>query len=113
MLEKIQRLSQERKDALGGIGDIRDESDRNGLRAVIELKKGADAQKILQYLYKYSDLQVNFGVNMVAIADGKPMQLGLRQINAYYIEHRKKVVTRATQFDLDAALVFIVQENSF
>ena len=103
MLEKIQRLSQERKDALGGIGDIRDESDRNGLRAVIELKKGADAQKILQYLYKYSDLQVNFGVNMVAIADGKPRQLPLKEINRYYIAHQEKVVTLRTRYDLERA----------
>ena len=103
MLEKIQRLAQERKDALGLIGDIRDESDRNGLRAVIELKKGADAQKILQYLYKYSDLQVNFGVNMVAIADGKPRQLPLREINRYYIAHQEKVVTLRTQYDLERA----------
>jgi len=103
MLEKIQRLAQEHRDILGGIGDIRDESDRTGLRAVIELKKGADAQKILTYLYKYSDLQVNFGANMVAIADGKPRQLSLTEINRYYIAHQEKVVTARTQFDLEKA----------
>ena len=70
MLEKILRLSEERKVALGSIYDIRDESDRSGLRAVIELKKEADPQAVLAFLYKYSDLQVTFGVNLVAIADG-------------------------------------------
>ena len=103
MLEKILRLSEERKEVLSAIGDIRDESDRNGLRAVIEIKKGGDAQKILQYLYKYSDLQVNFGINMVAIADGKPRQLGLKAINSYYIQHQKNVVTNRTRYDLEQA----------
>lgn len=103
MLEKIQHLSQERKDALGAIGDIRDESDRNGLRAVIEIKKGGDAPKILQYLYKYSDLQVNFGVNMVAIADGKPRQLSIIDMNRYYIAHQEQVVTLRTRYDLERA----------
>ena len=67
MLEKILKLSEEKKAALGGIYDIRDESDRTGMRAVVELKKDVDPQRILAYLYKYSDLQVTFGVNMVAI----------------------------------------------
>ena len=79
MLEKILKLSEEKKAALGCIYDIRDESDRTGMRAVIELKKDTDAEKVLSYLLKYCDLQITFGVNLVAIADGKPRQLSLRR----------------------------------
>ena len=103
LLEKILRLSEERKGVLTGIADIRDESDRNGVRAVIEVKKDGDAEKILNYLYKYSDLQVTFGVNMVAIANGRPQQLGLKEILDHYIQHQKDVVTRRTKYDLDRA----------
>lgn len=103
-LEKILKLSEEKKLLFAGISDIRDESDRTGMRAVIEVRKDADADKILNYLYKYSDLQVNYGINIVAIADGKPQQLGLKQIIRYYIDYQKSVVTRRTQYDLDAAL---------
>ncbi len=103
LLGKILKLSEEKKGLLTGIVDIRDESDRNGIRAVIEIKRDADAEKILNYLYKYSDLQVTFGVNMVAIADGKPQQLGLKDIIAYYIQHQKDVVTRRTRYDLEKA----------
>ena len=102
-LEEILRVAQEKKTLFAGISDIRDESDRMGMRAVIEVKKDADAEKILQYLYKYSDLQITFGVNMVAIAEGKPQQMGLKQMIAHYIAHQENVVTRRTQFDLDAA----------
>lgn len=104
MLAAIGKLAETKKAALGGIYDIRDESDRKGMRAVIELKRDVDPERILNYLYKYSDLQTSFGVNMVAIADGKPMQLGLKQVNAYYIRHRRAVVTRATRYELDGAL---------
>ncbi len=103
MLEKILRLSEEKKAMFSGIYDIRDESDRDGMRAVIELKRDADPQKLLAALYKYSDLQVTFGVNMVAIADGKPMQLGLKDAIAHYIRHQKEVVTARTQYELDQA----------
>ena len=102
-LEEILRVAQEKKTLFAGISDIRDESDRMGMCAVIEVKKDADAEKILQYLYKYSDLQITFGVNMVAIAEGKPQQMGLKQMIAHYIAHQENVVTRRTQFDLDAA----------
>ncbi len=102
-LEKILTVSQEKKALFAGIADIRDESDRLGMRAVIEVKKDGDPEKILQYLFKYSDLQVTFGVNMVAIAGGKPQQLGLKQIIAHYIRHQRDVVTRRTRFELDAA----------
>lgn len=103
LLERIVKLREERKGVLNGIADVRDESDRNGIRAVIEVKKDGDAEKILNYLYKYSDLQVTFGANMVAIADGKPKQMGLKEIIEYYIKHQKDVVTRRTKYDLDKA----------
>ena len=103
MLEKILKLSEEKKTALGGIYDIRDESDRTGMRAVIELKKDTDPQRVLAYLYKYSDLQVTFGVNMVAIAGGKPVQLSLKQLIAHYIDYQKRVVTRRTEYELKQA----------
>ena len=103
MLEKIQKLSEEKKSSLSGIYDIRDESDRTGMRAVIELKKEADPQRVLAYLYKYSDLQITFGVNLVAIANGKPVLMGLKQMIRYYIDYQKQVVTRRTQFELNQA----------
>lgn len=103
MLEKILKLRETKKGILTGISDIRDESDRDGIRAVIELKRDADEEKILNYLYKYSDLQVSYGINMVVIADGKPQQLGLKAILDYYIKHQKDVVRKRTQFDLDKA----------
>ena len=103
MLEKILRLSEEKKAALGCIYDIRDESDRTGMRAVIELRRDADVDKVLAYLFKYSDMLVTFGVNMVAIADGKPRLLSLRRMIRYYIRHRKNVITARTQYELDKA----------
>ncbi|MBR5111502.1 MAG: DNA topoisomerase 4 subunit A [Clostridia bacterium] len=103
MLEKVLRLSEEKKATLGCIHDIRDESDRTGMRAVIELKKEANPQKVLAALYKYSDLQVTFGVNMVAVAAGKPVQMGLKTAIAHFIRHQKEVVTRRTQYELDQA----------
>ena len=103
MLEKILKLSEEKKAALGCIYDIRDESDREGMRAVIELKRDSDPQKVLQYLYKYSDLQVTFGMNMVAIAAGKPVLMSLKAMIGYFIDHQKHVVTRRTEYDLKQA----------
>ena len=104
MLEDILKVTQSKKALFSGVTAIRDESDRFGLRAVVELKKDADAEKTLQYLFKYSDLQMTFGVNMVAIADGKPQQMGLKAMLQYYLKHQRDVVTRRTKFDLDAAL---------
>ena len=103
MLEKIHKLSEEKKVALGGICDIRDESDRTGMRAVIELRRDISPEKVLAYLYKYSDLQVTFGVNMVAIADGKPVLLTLKQLIDGYISYQKRVVTRRTEYELKQA----------
>ena len=103
MLEKILKLSEEKKAALGCIYDIRDESDRTGMRAVIELKRDSNAEKVLAYLFKYSDLQVTFGVNMVAIAEGKPVQMGLKSMIGHFIRHQKNVVTRRTEYELKQA----------
>ena len=103
MLEKILKLSEEKKTLLSGIYDIRDESDRTGMRAVVELKRDVDPMAILSVLYKYSDLQVTFGVNMVAIAEGRPMQLGVKAMLSYYIDHQKRVITRRTKYELEQA----------
>ncbi|MFZ5974643.1 MAG: DNA gyrase/topoisomerase IV subunit A [Bacillota bacterium] len=103
MLEKVLKVSEEKKALFAGIADIRDESDREGMRAVIELKKDADPEKMLQCLYKYTDLQVTFGVNMVAIADGKPCTLSLLELIDHYIAHQRRVVLNRTRYDLEAA----------
>lgn len=103
MLEKILAVTQEKKLLFAGVADIRDESDRNGMRAVIELKRDTDEEQVLQYLLKYSDMQCTFGVNMVAIAEGRPQQLGLMEIIDKYIAHQRNVVTRRTRYDLESA----------
>ena len=103
LLSKIANLREDNKDILGGIAEIRDESDRNGVRAVIYLKKDADDELILNYLFKHTDLQNSFSVNMVAIAGGKPKQLSLKEIIEYYTEYQREVVLRRTKFDLEAA----------
>ena len=103
MLVEIMKMVNEKKGPLTQISDIRDESDREGLRAVIEVKKDGDVDKILQYLYKYSNMQKTFGVNMVAIAEGKPKQMGLLEITKYYIEYQKEVERKRVRHDLDAA----------
>ncbi len=103
MLEKILRLSEEKKNQLGGIYDIRDESDRTGMRAVVEVRKDADVGRILRILYKYSDLQVTCGVNLVAVAEGKPLTMGLKTVLAYYIDHQRTVVRRRTEYELAQA----------
>ena len=103
LLERILTLSEARKAALGSIYDIRDESDRTGMRAVIEIKKDADPEAVLAYLYRYSDLQSTVGVNIVAIAQGRPEQMGLIPAIQYYIAHQKEVVTRRTRYELDQA----------
>lgn len=102
-LEKILQVTQEKKSLFSAVADIRDESDRNGTRAVIEIKKDGDPEKILQYLFKYSDLQCTFGANYVAIAGGKPQQLNLKQILTHYVRHQREVVTRRTETELEIA----------
>lgn len=87
-----------------GIAEVRDESGRNGLRIVVELKKEADAQGILTYLLKKTDLQVTYNYNMVAIVNRAPKQLGIKDLLLAYIEHQKEVVSRRSQFELEKAL---------
>ncbi|MBQ6383430.1 MAG: DNA gyrase subunit A [Clostridia bacterium] len=100
-VEKIGDLVREK--LLEGVSDIRDESDRNGMRIVIELKKDVYPQVVLNYLYKHTSLQENFGANMLALVDGKPRVLNLREMIYYYLEHQKEVVTRRTRYELDKA----------
>src|SRR5215218_4406208 len=88
---------------LRGISDIRDESDRTGIRAVFELKKDANDQVVLANLFKYTALQSSFSVNMLAIVDGRPVMLTLRRALQVFIEHRRDVVTRRTLYDLRIA----------
>ena len=103
LLTKIAELREEKKDILGGISEITDESDRNGMRAVIRVKKDADVDKILAALYKFTDLECSFGINMVAIADGKPQQMGLLDIIKHYVVYQREVVLRRTKYDLNQA----------
>ncbi len=103
LVKKIADLVHEKR--LEGISDIRDESnDRQGMRIVIELKKDVQPQVVLNTLYKHTSLQENFGANMLALVDGKPRVLNLREMIYYYLEHQKDVVTRRTRFELNKAL---------
>jgi len=101
MIERIAELVQEKK--IEGISDLRDESDRNGMRIVIELKKDVNAGVILNSLYKHTQLQDTFGVNMLALVNGEPKVLNLKQVLFHYLEHQKEVITRRTRFELDKA----------
>ncbi|WP_056937112.1 DNA topoisomerase IV subunit A [Limosilactobacillus gastricus] len=86
-----------------GIADARDETDRNGLRIAIELKRGANATGVLNYLLKNTDLQINYNFNMVAIDDQRPMRVGLKHYLASYVDFQKEIVTKRTRFDLNKA----------
>lgn len=101
LVERIAELVHEKR--LEGISDIRDESDRNGMRIVIELKKDVHPTIILNYLYKHTSMQETFGANMLALVDGEPKVLTLREMIYHYIRHQKEVVTRRTQYDLNKA----------
>ena len=103
LLQKIAELKADENSLASYIGEIRDESDRNGMRAVLKIKKGGNAEKILEYLFKVTQLEVSFGINMVAIANGKPKQLGLLDIISYYVEYQREIIVRRTKFDLDVA----------
>ena len=103
LLRKIMLLKEDKKEALAGISDIVDESDRTGMRAVIYCKKEADVDSILNFLFKYTDLECTFGINMVAIAGGKPQQLGLIDIIKYYVAYQRQVVIRRTKYELKEA----------
>src|SRR5690606_35982193 len=86
-----------------GISDIRDESDRNGLRIVIEIKRDAMANVILSQLYKFSPLQTSYGINNVALVNGRPMLLNLKDLIKEFIKFRLEVLVRRTKFDLKKA----------
>ncbi|MEW5322255.1 DNA topoisomerase IV subunit A [Geobacillus thermoleovorans] len=101
LVKKIDELRLDKK--LDGIADVRDETDRNGLSIVIELKKDADAESILNYLYKNTDLQVPYSFNMVAIHERRPKLMSLPELLDAYIAHRKEVVTNRSHFELKKA----------
>ena len=98
---KIATLVRDKK--LDGISDLRDETDRTGMRVVIELKRGAVPNIVLNNLYKKTQLQTSFGMNMVSLVEGVPRTLGLKDMIVYYVEHQREVVTRRTQFRLRRA----------
>ena len=104
LLRKIMLLREDKKELLSGISEIVDESDRQGMRAVIAVKKDADVDTVLNCLFKYTDLECTFGINMVAIAGGKPRQLGLLDIIRFYTQYQQKVVLRRCKFELKEAL---------
>lgn len=101
LIEKIADLVKEKK--INGISDLRDESDRDGIRVVIEVKKGEEPELILNKLYKFTELQNTFGIIMLALVNNAPKVLNLKEIIAEYLKHRFIVITRRTQFDLEKA----------
>ena len=101
LVEKIGELVREK--TLEGVSDLRDESDKSGMRVVIELKRNENAEVVLNQLYKLTQLQDSFGINMVALVDGQPRLLNLKQILAEFLRHRREVVTRRTLFRLKKA----------
>lgn len=101
MVEKTAQLINEKK--IEGISDIRDESDRDGLRIVYELKKDAIPSIVLNNLYKYTQLQSSFGVNNVALVNGRPMTVNLKDMIRHFVDHRHEVIVRRTKFELEEA----------
>lgn len=101
LIEKIAELVRDKK--IDGITDLRDESDRNGMRVVIEVRRDASANVLLNNLYKQTAMQTSFGINMLALVDGHPKVLSLREVLFHYLEHQKVVIRRRTQFDLQKA----------
>ena len=101
MIERTSNLVKEEK--IPGIHEIRDESDRMGLRIVYELKHDAIPNVVLNLLFKYTALQTSFSVNNIALVKGRPQQLNLKDIIHHFVEHRHEVVTRRTEFELKKA----------
>lgn len=101
LIEKIAELVKEKK--LEGISDLRDESDRSGMSIYIELKRDANPQVMLNQLYKHTQMQNTFGVIMLALVDGEPRVLNLKQVLFYYLEHQKDVIVRRTRYELNKA----------
>lgn len=101
LIESIVGLVRDKK--ITDISDIRDESDRRGMRLVIEVKRDGNAQVVLNHLFKHTQLQTSFPVNMLAIVDGRPRVLPLKEVMKAYVKHRKEVITNRTKFDLNKA----------
>lgn len=101
LIEKIAELVHEKK--IEGISDLRDESDREGVRVVLDLKRDAMPKVVLNQLYKYTQMQQTFGIILLALVDGRPMVLSLKELLSHFIAHRKDVVVRRTQFELNKA----------
>ena len=101
MIERIAGLVRDKK--VEGIADIRDESNRHGIRVVIELRRDASADVVLNQLYRHSQLQTSFGVNLLALNGGKPQQMSLRDVLSAFIDFREEVITKRTKFDLNKA----------
>src|SRR5690606_21604572 len=94
LIEKIAELVRDKK--IDGITNLRDESDRNGMRIVIEVRRDANANVVLNNLFKQTAMQSSFGVNMLALVDGQPKVLGLKEVLYHYLEHQKVVIKRRT-----------------
>jgi len=101
LIERIAELVRGKR--IDSISDLRDESDRHGMSVVIELKRGAQPLTVLNQLFKYTQMQSTFGVNMLALVDGEPRVLTLKRMMAHYIEHRREIITRRTRHDLAKA----------
>ena len=101
LIERIASMVRERR--IDTIGDLRDESDRTGMRIVIELKRGVNPKTALNQLLKHTQLQTGFGINMLALVDGQPRVLSLKRILHLFIEHRREIIARRTRFELDQA----------
>jgi DNA gyrase subunit A len=101
LMERIAECVNEK--IIEGISDLRDESDRDGVRVVIELKRDANPEIVLNQLYKYTGLQVSFGYNMLALDEGKPVLMGLKELIRAFVEFREEVITRRTRFELREA----------
>ncbi|CAM5357131.1 MULTISPECIES: DNA gyrase subunit A [Niallia] len=101
LVERIAELVRDKK--IDGITDLRDESDRNGMRIVIEVRKDANANVLLNNLYKHTAMQTSFGINLLALVDGQPKVLNLKQCLAHYLDHQKVIIRRRTEFELRKA----------
>ena len=103
LLQRILEVRDGKKYDLSCITEILDESDRTGTRAVVRVKKDADVNKVIDILFKETDMQVSYGINMVAIANGRPQLMGLLDMLSYYIDYQREVIYRRTKYDLDIA----------
>ena len=102
LIENIADIAQEKR--VDGITDIRDESDKDGIRVVVELRRDVEPQIILNYLYKHTQLETTFGIINLALVNNQPRVLNLKQLMTYYVDHRRVIIRRRTQFELDRAL---------